>query len=141
MSGEEIFKERRRALWLNVPVRDCMRIPVIASPLTPLTSVIYDMVNNDIGAVIVIEKGKPVGIITEKDVLEKGILNKNIDKITAKEIMSKPLISIENDHFIKEALDLMRKHQIRRLAVTENGMLIGIVTERRLLAKFLNQLY
>ena len=104
---------------VNSPVRDCMRIPVTASPSTPLTSLIYDMVNNDIGAVIVIEKGKPVGIITEKDVLEKVIAkNKNIYETTADEIMSKPLISIESDHRIKEALELMRKHQIRRLAVT-----------------------
>jgi len=135
-SEKEIMKA------VNSPVRDCMRIPVTASPSTPLTSLIYDMVNNDIGAVIVIEKGKPVGIITEKDVLDKVIAkNKNIYETTADEIMSKPLISIESDHRIKEALELMRKHQIRRLAVIEKDVLIGIVTERRLLAKFLNQLY
>ena len=135
-SEKEIMKA------VNSSVRDCMRIPVTASPSTPLTSLIYDMVNNDIGAVIVIEKGKPVGIITEKDVLEKVIAkNKNIYETTADEIMSKPLISIESDHRIKEALELMRKHQIRRLAVIEKDVLIGIVTERRLLAKFLNQLY
>jgi len=90
----------------------------------------------------VIEKEKPVGIITEKDVLEKAIIkNKNMYKTTANEIMSKPLIFIESDHSIKEALELMRKHQIRRLAITEKNVLIGIVTERRLLAKFLSQLY
>ena len=127
---------------VNSPVRDCMRIPVTASPSTPLTSLIYDMVNNDIGAIIVIEKGKPVGIITEKDVLEKVITkNKDVYKTIATEIMSKPLISIESDHSIKEALELMQKHQIRRLAVIEKDALVGIVTERRLLAKFLNQLY
>jgi CBS domain-containing protein len=135
-SEEEIVKA------VNSPVKDCMRIPVTASPLTPLSSLIYDMVNYDIGAVIVIEKEKPVGIITEKDVLEKAIIkNKNMYKTTANEIMSKPLISIESDHSIKEALEIMRKHQIRRLAVTEKDALIGIVTERRLLVKFLNQIY
>jgi CBS domain-containing protein len=135
-SEEEIVKA------VNSPVKDCIRIPVTASPSTPLSSLIYDMVNYDIGAVIVIEKEKPVGIITEKDVLEKAIIkNKNMYKTTANEIMSKPLISIESDHSIKEALELMRKHQIRRLAVTEKNVLIGIVTERRLLVKFLNQIY
>ena len=127
---------------VNASVRDCMRLPVTASPSTPLSSLIYDMLNNDIGAVIVIEKEKPVGIITEKDVLEKVITeNKDVYETTANDIMSKPLISIESDRRIKEALELMRKHQIRRLAVTEKDILIGIVTERRLLAKLLNQIY
>jgi len=127
---------------VNASVRDCMRLPVTASPSTPLSSLIYDMLNNDIGAVIVIEKEKPVGIITEKDVLEKVITeNKDVYETTANDIMSKPLISIESDRRIKEALELMRKHQIRRLAVTEKDILIGIVTERRLLAKLLSQIY
>lgn len=135
-SEEEITKAG------NSPVRDCMRIPVTVSPSTPVSSLMFSMINNDIGAVIVVEKGKPVGIITEKDVLEKAITkNKNVYTTTANDVMAKPLISIESDRRIKEALELMRKHQIRRLAVTENGVLVGIVTERRLLAKFLNRIY
>ena len=103
---------------------------------------IYDVVNYDIGAVIVIEKEKPVGIITEKDVLEKVLIkNKDVYTTTANEIMTKPIITIESDQYIKEALKLLQEHQIRRLAVTENDILIGIVTERRLLVKFLNQIY
>ena len=47
--------------------------------------------------------------------------------------MSKPLITIEADRTIKEALDLMRRHNIRRLVVTEDGDLLGLATERRLL--------
>ncbi|MFH0897067.1 MAG: CBS domain-containing protein, partial [Candidatus Bathyarchaeota archaeon] len=68
ISEEEIIKVSTSL------VRDCMRIPVTVSPSTSLSSLIYNMVNNDIGAVIVVEKGKPFGIITEKDLLEKAIL-------------------------------------------------------------------
>jgi len=89
----------------------------------------------------VVEKGSPVGIITEKDVLERVILeDKNVYTTTAKDVMSKPLISIERDRPIKEAIELMRKHNIRRLAVTANGALVGLVTERRLSLKFLDKL-
>lgn len=99
------------------------------------------MVENDIGAVIVVENEKPIGIITEKDVLERVIMKQiNMYTTQAKEVMSKPIISIDTGSSIKEALEVMRKHKIRRLAVTENGSLIGIVTERRLLGGFLSQI-
>jgi len=99
------------------------------------------MVESNIGAVIVIERERPVGIITERDVLERAIINKNVYKTTAKEVMSQPVISTEVNCSVKEALRLMRKHNIRRLAVTENGKLVGLVTERRLLTEFASQLY
>lgn len=99
------------------------------------------MVDNDIGAVIVVEKEKPIGMITERDLLERVIMpNRNVFNTTANDVMSKPVISIEARRSIKEALNLMRKNKIRRLAVTENDVLIGIVTERRLLEGFLNQI-
>jgi CBS domain-containing protein len=92
------------------------------------------MVEQNIGAVIVVDKGRPVGIITERNILERVLVqNLNVYQTQAKEVMSTPLVSIESDRPIREALDLMRQHHIRRLAVTENDALVGLVTERRLL--------
>ena len=123
------------------PVRECMRIPVTVVPSEAVSGMLSSMVVKDIGAVIVVEEGKPVGIITEKDVLERVIMkNRNMYTTTAKEVMSSPLISIESERPIKEAIELMRKHNIRRLAVTANGALVGLVTERRLSVKFLNSI-
>lgn len=91
-SGEDIIKE------LNSPVRDGMRIPVTVSPSESVSSLRGSRVVTDIGAVIVVEQERPVGMITEKDVLEQVILtNKNVYTTTAKEGMSKPLISIERN--------------------------------------------
>ena len=127
-SGEAIVN------GLSSPVSDCMRIPVTASPSESVFNVLANMVVKDIGAIIVVEKERPVGIITEKDVLRRVILcGKDVDATRAKDVMSTPLISIEADRPIKEALELMRKNKIRRLAVTKNDALIGLVTERRLL--------
>jgi CBS domain-containing protein len=126
---------------LNLPVSECMRIPVTASPSEFISNVLGNMVIKDIGAVIVVEKERPVGIITEKDVLERVIMqNKNVYSTMAKDVMSKPVVTIEDSHTIKEAIELMRKHNIRRLAVTMNGVLVGLVTERRLSVKFLNKM-
>ncbi|MBN1682028.1 CBS domain-containing protein [Candidatus Bathyarchaeota archaeon] len=135
MSLEGLIKE------LNSPVKDCMRIPVTVAPTESVSTVLSNMVVKDIGAVIVVDKGKPVGIITEKDVLERVIMqNKNVYFTTAKEIMSQPLVSIEENRPIKEAIDLMHRHNIRRLAVTSKDILVGLVTERRLSIKFLNKI-
>ena len=79
-------------------------------------------------------------MIMEKDVLDKAVLNeKNLYITFAKDIMSESILSIEVDCSLKEALDLMRKQNVRRLAVTEKEALVGFVSERRLLEKILSQ--
>jgi glycosyltransferase involved in cell wall biosynthesis len=92
------------------------------------------MIKEDIGSVIVVDDHTHLGIITEKDLLERVIKSqKNPELTLVRDVMSQPLITIEADHPINEALELMRRHNIRRLAVTDNGVLIGLTTERRLL--------
>ena len=120
---------------LNSPIRLSMRKKLVTvSTLEPVSGLTYKMIKEDIGAAIVIENGRPVGIITEKDILERVIISgKDVYKTKAKDVMSKPLICIEADRPIKEALELMREKNIRRLAVTKNRSLVGIVTEKRLL--------
>ncbi len=117
-------------------VRSIMREPVVASINDAVLSVAEQMVTHKIGAVIVVKEYSPVGIITERDIIEKVVKpNKNPKKVSAKDIMSSPLISIEPDRTIADALKLMRDKGIRRLAVISSPLraLIGIVTERRLL--------
>ena len=128
---------------LKLSVRGSMRSPVTTVSISEsVSSLMSRMVDQNIGAVIVVEKGKPVGIITERDILERVLTgNKDVYHTSAKDIMSKPLISIHVDRSIKEALDLMRKHKIRRLAVMENEILVGLVTERRILDGFFSQIY
>ena len=130
MSSNELVKA------LNLPVTVSMRRnPVTVSLTEPVSGLMIKMIEENIGAFIVVEGERPVGIITEKDMLARVVMNgKNMYKTKAGDVMSKPLISIEVDQTIKEALELMRNNDIRRLAVTENDSLVGLVTERRLLA-------
>lgn len=125
---------------LNSPVRMSMRQNIVSVPPTePVSGLTYKMLVEDIGAVIVVEDGRLVGIITEKDILDR-IVSPGLDvhKTLAKEIMSKPVISIEANSPLKDALKLMRMKKIRRLPVLEKGSLVGLVTERRLLEKIGN---
>ena len=87
-----------------------------------------------IGSIIVMEGKRPVGIITERDILER-IVEPCIEPtaIRAKEIMSSPIISTSPDVNIEDAARLMAAKKIKKLAVIENGKLIGIVTSMDLM--------
>jgi len=120
---------------LKNPVSSNMRTdPPIVSPSDSVAEAVIKMSEEDIGAVIVVEDGRAIGIITEKDILERVVKPKKMmDLIQVRDVMTTPLASIDSDKTTKQALDLMRFKGIRRLAVMEEGRLIGIVTERRLL--------
>ena len=87
-----------------------------------------------IGSIIVMEGKRPVGIITERDILER-IVEPCIEPtaIRAKEIMSSPIISTSPDVNIEDAARLMAAKKIKKLAVTEKGELVGIVTSMDLM--------
>jgi CBS domain-containing protein len=107
--------------------------PVMVLSSDKILKVAEKMHAEDIGAVIVMKRGSPAGIITEKDIIKKNIIDqKNPAKTTAEQIMSTPLVWIESDETVADALDLMRENNVRRLAVIRNGRLVGLVTERRL---------
>jgi glycosyltransferase involved in cell wall biosynthesis/predicted transcriptional regulator len=120
---------------LSLSVETNMRsAPPTVSP-TDTTSTIMDlMTKENVGSIVVVDNDQPVGIITEKDVLQKVIrLGKDLDLTLAKDIMSKPLVTIDAERTIGDALETLRRHSIRRLIITREGVLAGLTTERRLL--------
>ncbi|MBS7606885.1 CBS domain-containing protein [Candidatus Bathyarchaeota archaeon] len=122
-------------MGLGISIETVMRRPPVTALFSDNVSLVIEkMISNNIGAVIVMSGGNPVGIVTERDILERVVrAGKDPNKTRAEEIMSSPLISIEADKTVKDALILMRDKKIRRLGVTRRERLIGIVTERRLL--------
>jgi CBS domain-containing protein len=89
---------------------------------------------NDIGAIIVVEDEAPVEIVTERDVIDRVLKQeKDVETTAVRDIMSSPLVTIDADKSIREAIDLLRTHDIRRLVVTRSESFVGLATERRLL--------
>ena len=82
------------------------------------------------GYVVVVKKGKPVGILTDSDLLEK-VVSKGKDprKVKVKEVMSSPIITISPDKEIVDASRIMRKNLIKRIPVVKKGKLVGIITD------------
>lgn len=93
------------------------------------------MVKHNIGCVIITDKaGKPTGIITERDIVQR-VAAKNIlpSEIKVADTMSKPVMSIAPGTSINDAAKLMNNSKIRRLAVIDNGKLAGILTMKDIL--------
>lgn len=87
------------------------------------------MAEHGIGSLVVVSDGKPIGIVTERDLVRK-VCTKDIvtSKIPISDIMSSPVISAEPDMPIETAVQRMFNNKIRRLVILESGNLIGIVT-------------
>lgn len=98
-----------------------------------IRSAIKTMVRRNVGSVVITTDGKPVGIVTECDILKSLAYRKAIRPDTSVEvIMSKPLIVANSNATIGDAAEIMAKHKIRRLVVKENNKYVGIVTQRDL---------
>ena len=73
-----------------------------------------------------------IGIITDSDILDKIVMRgEDSDKVSIKTIMSSPIITISAKANVKQALELMRLNAIKRVLVTDNIHILGIVTQVR----------
>ena len=88
------------------------------------------MVKAGIGSIVITNGGKPVGIITERAVLKRALMAAKRPSRPVGEIMSSPLITIRSLATIGDAAELMTEKEIRRLIVTEDNKVVGIITQR-----------
>lgn len=120
------------AIPTTLTVRDVMTADIATVKTTDTVSTAIEvMTTNDIGSVIVAEDGKPVGILTERDILKRVCPEHLCIKgITTGEIMSAPLVHIEADAGLGQASSLMALKDVRRLLVMDRGKVVGIVTQK-----------
>jgi CBS domain-containing protein len=113
-----------------VIVRDIMSKNVkVVRPDTSIQEVVATMNKFNIGSIIVVQGERPVGIITERDILKRQVEPCLApETLTARHIMSSPVITINEDVSIEEAATLMAKKRAKRLPVMNNGKLVGIIT-------------
>jgi CBS domain-containing protein len=111
-------------------VRDVMSKDVkTVRPTSTINEVVRKMNKFEIGSIIVADSEKPVGIITERDILRR-VLEVTVasEAMKAREIMSSPILTIESQATTEEAATLMNSKRIKKIPVLENGKLVGIVT-------------
>jgi CBS domain-containing protein len=87
------------------------------------------MDKHDIGCLIVINYGNPVGIVTERDMMRRVLLHKaEPSKTEVGNIMSAPLITAQPQTDIRDAVRLMNERRIKKLPVIDSGKLVGLVS-------------
>ena len=92
-----------------------------------------EMSKTNIGALLVAENEKIVGIITERDYARQGELKGRQAKDTlVREMMSRDLVMVTPETLLSECAELMYKHHVRHLPIVEKGQVVGIVSIRRL---------
>ena len=113
-----------------VVVRDIMSKAIkVVRPDTLVKEVVATMNKFNIGSIIVVKGDRPVGIITERDVLRR-IVEPCLapETLRAREVMTSPVVSIDANVSINEAANTMTKKRIKRLLVVEREKLVGILT-------------
>ena len=111
-------------------VRDVMSKNVkTVRPNSTINEVVRKMNKFEIGSIVVADGEKPVGIITERDILRR-VLEVTVasEAMKAKEIMTSPVLTIGSEATTEEAATLMNLKRIKKIPVLEDGKLIGIVT-------------
>lgn len=87
------------------------------------------MTEHEIGSLVVVGDGKPIGIVTERDIVRKVCTRDTVSsRVPLIEIMSSPVVTAEPDMPIETAVQRMFNNKIRRLVIVEDGKLVGIVT-------------
>lgn len=119
-----------------IPVRDVMTRPVITvdADIDVLTAA-KRMALANVGCLIVVSGEKPIGILTERDLVKKVVAKATAPQaVKVGDIMSSPLVTISPEASLRDAASLMLKSRIKRLPVTSNGRLVGIITDTDLVS-------
>ena len=82
-----------------------------------------------VGCLVVVDKGFCVGIVTERDLIERAVCTyKNLEETKINEIMSSPIITINALDKLEKALEIMKSHRIKKLPVILDEKVVGIIT-------------
>ncbi len=120
----------------DIPIRDIMTRDVCtAEKNETLLDATKKMLEFGVGSIVIVENEKPIGIVTERDIIEKVVVkNKVPSRVKLKDIMTKPIITVKPTTSLREAVNIMLKKGIRRLPVVDGDRLVGIVTDTDILS-------
>ncbi len=132
----------------NKPVSEIMTSKVVTTRPDDHVTKIWDlMVDKDFTGLPVVKDGKLIGMITRFDLL-KGTarIGKESERrpadsmqVPVEKFMSSPLFSVKPEDSVREAIQLMLKHDVGRMSVVDNGKLVGIVDRSDLIKSYLGE--
>jgi CBS domain-containing protein len=110
-------------------VRELMAEPVTVPADTSLREAAQLMRDADIGDVIIVADGRPRGVVTDRDIVVRGLAEGNSpDDTTVADICTSDLATVSPDDPMERAVETMRETAVRRLPVVEGDRLVGVVS-------------
>jgi CBS domain-containing protein len=121
-------------------VQDAMSSKVITiSPDVSVSDAANLMNDMKIGCIVVTEREKIAGILTERDIISSIVIpGRDARRVRVREIMNSPVVTIEPEKSIEEAADLMSSLKIRRLPVVRGEKMVGILTSSDIVRFYLD---
>ena len=118
-----------------ITIREIMRHAVVTLPYgSSVVEAAKTMREKKIGSILIRMDKRIVGIVTEPDIVREVVgADRSPESISVQDIMSFPIIAIEDRSPLTDAADLMERHGTRHLAVTKSGEIVGMVSVRDLL--------
>jgi CBS domain-containing protein len=112
-----------------VVLKDVMTREVdYCTPLDNVYEVAVKMKNDNVGIIPICENDQIIGVITDRDIVVRGVAERHPGSTKVTDVMSEKLITGTPDMTIEEAANIMAEHQIRRVPIVENNRLVGIVS-------------
>lgn len=119
----------------DLTIRDVMtREYVGVSESDTVQGAVELMRDERVGSVVVLRGTEPVGMMTEWDVLEVIADGDDPAEKAVESVMSSPVISMDADRLLADAVETMSRHNIRRMLVTDPDDIVGVLTERDVIA-------
>ena len=123
----------------DLKARDVMITKLLTiSPSEKIALADLTMIRNSVGGLPVVDGEKPVGIITQRDLLLAR--NYEVGGLVAEDFMTKELITASPDASLKDILKLMLDNKIERVPVVEGGKLVGLVVHGKILKSLYDSL-
>ncbi len=115
---------------MSLQVKDVMVTNIITIEAWASAKKAAELMNrHDIGCIIVVDGDRPIGIVTERDMLKRVLLQmRDPRRVRVSRIMSKPLITSKPETEIRKAVTTMNERRIKKLPIVDEGHLLGLVS-------------
>jgi CBS domain-containing protein len=143
--AEDIFNESSKRIFVdvkNLKLSELIQKPITVSPNTSLLRARELLLENRVKRVIIVDKRKPVGVITEKDIAKKiyGLGTTPINSVKAKDFKPRKLFTLTKENTVQECAKMMKKCRISVVVIlNQDETLKGIVTKTGLVGVFLTK--